>query len=573
MALFAAATHAQAAQGVIDVQRPNTELLGRHFSLLVERDGPLNIDQAYDRFSTGQLPKGAYDVLSFGLNSEPLWLFLRLSNGGEAPVNKQLSIEASWLDRIELYLYQGSKLTHSSLMGDALPYAARPQPSNYFVNSLDIPPGDSVLILRISSSDPMVLPIRLSDHAYLHTLERLDAYHYGFLYGLVVALMLYNLLLFLRLRSPPYLFYSIYMLAFVTMNIAYSGHGFAWLWSDSVTLQKWSNALFMTLYSVAGLSFAVYFLDVRSHARRLARLIDAYVYSVVFSIFFCIAFNLHALAIVLSFVYVFIFSIGVLLLGIHAVLKRRPSADYFLAATLIGAIGAGISCITVWGWIPFTRFTYLAVELGLSLEAVLLSLAVADRFNLVRQKKEVAERLARIDPLTELYNRRASRELLLPHWEVGNRQGQPLSVIIIDIDHFKQINDSYGHDAGDQVIVQVANLIKRNSRADDIAVRWGGEEFLIYLPGTRLQQAGMIAERLRCDVGQQEFTCNGSRFSVTCSFGVAERSSTDTQPEQLFKRADELLYQAKQSGRNQVMLDMQNTPPAEVERSLNHAAD
>jgi len=131
--------------------------------------------------------------------------------------------------------------------------------------------------------------------------------------------------------------------------------------------------------------------------------------------------------------------------------------------------------------------------------------------------------------------------------------GQPLSLILFDLDHFKNLNDNYGHDAGDFVLKELAEIIRNNGvRDDDVFARYGGEEFVILLPSTNLKQAFEIAERLRKLVDEHDFNYEGKILPVTASIGVADYRQGVTNGTDLFKRSDEAVYKAKECGRNQV---------------------
>jgi two-component system cell cycle response regulator len=131
--------------------------------------------------------------------------------------------------------------------------------------------------------------------------------------------------------------------------------------------------------------------------------------------------------------------------------------------------------------------------------------------------------------------------------------GNPLSLIVFDLDHFKNLNDGYGHDAGDFVLSDMAAIIRSNGvRDQDVFARYGGEEFVILLPKTNLKQAFEIAERLRKLVEGHEFIYDEKRLPVTASIGVADYRQGVATGTDLFKRADEAVYKSKQGGRNQV---------------------
>ena len=167
---------------------------------------------------------------------------------------------------------------------------------------------------------------------------------------------------------------------------------------------------------------------------------------------------------------------------------------------------------------------------------------------LLEAQKVQLEKLATTDALTDAFNRRKFNELTLAELERVRRYGRPLSLFILDIDHFKRVNDTYGHEAGDQVLVTLAGLLRAGIRATDSLARWGGEEFVVLSPGVTADGEAHLAERLRAAAAAHDHASVGT---VTASFGVAEHSPGET-PDELFARADRALYRAKDGGRNRV---------------------
>lgn len=153
------------------------------------------------------------------------------------------------------------------------------------------------------------------------------------------------------------------------------------------------------------------------------------------------------------------------------------------------------------------------------------------------------------DELTGLGNRAAYDKSLQREIELAQRQNTPLSLIILDIDNFKHINDNYGHSSGDQALRALSSTITQSMRRSDMAFRFGGEEFVLVLSNTDVSAAGIVAERLRLAVAENHCTDNAKTFRFTISVGVAELEA-DEQAYHLFERADMALYQAKQTGRN-----------------------
>ena len=163
-----------------------------------------------------------------------------------------------------------------------------------------------------------------------------------------------------------------------------------------------------------------------------------------------------------------------------------------------------------------------------------------------------AQEAALTDVLTGLYNRRYAMERLVQEWAEAERGHRTLSVLMLDIDHFKPINDNYGHDAGDSVLRQFAEILRAFSRAPDVPCRFGGEEFLLIAPDTALEGALRLAERIRSAIELKTLVATGISVQLTVSIGVAEKIATYATVAQLIKGADEALYLAKQGGRNRV---------------------
>jgi len=172
-------------------------------------------------------------------------------------------------------------------------------------------------------------------------------------------------------------------------------------------------------------------------------------------------------------------------------------------------------------------------------------------FEVQRLQAELHEQTIH-DPLTGLYNRRYLSDALAREIMQAKRANSTLTFVMADIDHFKFVNDSYGHQAGDEVLVQVASLLKKHARGSDIACRYGGEEFLLVFPGTSLEFARKRAEEIQQNCAALSIQHEGKNIAVMLSFGVAAYPDHGQQWEQIIVKADKALYQSKCNGRNQV---------------------
>ena len=177
---------------------------------------------------------------------------------------------------------------------------------------------------------------------------------------------------------------------------------------------------------------------------------------------------------------------------------------------------------------------------------------VRERTLELQEKNKILEDLSVRDQLTKIHNRRYFDEKLSEYSFLTLRFKQGLSCIMADIDHFKIFNDTYGHQAGDYVLVSFAKILDSHTRKTDVCARYGGEEFVILLPNTEKETANRLAEGLRRDIEAADLEYDGTKLSVTSSFGVADGKEARELFEVLVKRADDALYKAKQRGRNRV---------------------
>lgn len=201
------------------------------------------------------------------------------------------------------------------------------------------------------------------------------------------------------------------------------------------------------------------------------------------------------------------------------------------------------------------RFSfYSAITVLITLFAILafISAKFMQKLNKAQEELEIS---ATTDSLTGLFNRKAAYERLSEQLAKTRRLSTHLSCLMIDIDHFKRVNDQHGHLVGDRVLQEVADCIKQSSREYDILCRYGGEEFLIILPETGLSTAITVAERYRQKIAEAVIEIDQQKLRLTISIGVTEAQSDETETrDMVIARADEALYQAKEQGRNQVVV-------------------
>ena len=532
------------------VEHPSA--IGRATTFMQEQQGRLDWPAALAAARAGRFTPGTSPVLNFGIGAQPVWIHFAVGNPSSAAVQRRLSIETAWLDQLDIYVVQQGRLVARQRAGDRLPFAERDIASRYFVFDQTFAPGVSEVLIRVETPDPMVVPITLQSADAAGVRQTRQELSYGVVYGFLFALMAYNALLYASLRGARYISYALYLAMFVIMNIAYTGHGYAWLWPEATAWQQWSNPVLIYLYGASGLLFAIRFLDLGVYFPRARKAVLAYSAAFGAVLAGAVAAGSQKGALLASFTFVFLFTGIMLALGVLAVRAGQKPARYFLIAALTAMAGAALTTLATWGFIPHNAWTFRAVEIGMLFDATLLALALAYQFRVGQEQRLRAERLAQLDPLTGLNNRRAFYDMTAPLWSNAIRHEHAASVMLLDIDLFKQINDTHGHAHGDAVLKTLAGVLRQSVRQGDVLARWGGEEFIVFLPQTSLHEAIALAERLRAAISGVRVAGETGTTSVTASVGVAQREDLHPTLDALIAAADECLYQAKQQGRNRV---------------------
>lgn len=587
----------QAQQKVLTLnpQGQTSVSLTEYFAILEDPEGELSVQDIQQpewaaRFTTGQPPAAS---LIFGLTQSAYWLRLRLHNPEQRPMERLLEINYARLANVQLHqqLQDGSFLSWTT--GTDFPFVTRPYANRGFVFPLLLAtPGEHTIYVRVKGVAALEVPAKLWQPKAFYAYERNDYVFYSVYYGIALAMVIFNALVFMLLREKMYALYVFFVSTFALTLAAQNGLANEFLWPNS---PNWSNYSMAIGYSYTLAALLLFTRSMLNTDRVMPR-VDALVKLIV-AIFIVspIAF-FYAYHRVIPFAMLLnvIASTLILGIGIYCAFKRQRSAYFFVAAFVVICTASPINSLRVAGLLPTNMFTVNGLQIGSAIEMILLAYALADRLYVARRDKEIAqaaalhaqqqlvaslqhsernleeqihertqeliaknkelELLSITDQLTGVFNRLKLHTLLCAEIERCKRYGTELSLLMIDVDHFKQINDTHGHPAGDSVLAEIADLLRQHSRINDAPGRWGGEEFLVLCPATQLDGAAALAESLRDRVAQHAFhIATQINIRVTISIGITQYQPGDTL-ESLMERVDAALYQAKTAGRNRVVV-------------------
>jgi class 3 adenylate cyclase len=375
-------------------------------------------------------------AINFGFTESAYWLVIPLDNPGPDPLERLLMFEPTWLDEVQVTLVDSAGRQQTQTGGDTAPFGQRAEPRRQINFNLVLPPGPSTLVVRVASRDTMFVVLSLLDRNALHQLATGEAAFFGFFYGALIALIVFNLMLYLSVREPMYLAYCAYVGSFVVLHSVYNGHAFGQFYREWPELSNWAHSLFAYLFALAGLVFASVFLDLKHKLPRVYRVWQAFVlvFVAVFLATLPSGYGLHARGAVN---WIVVCSIFVLCLGCISLKQGNGAAKYYLAATLAGLIGSTTTALTVLGILPYTFATFRAVDFGFLVDTIMLSLALAERIS----RGNRLERLRRFfSPAV------ADRLLSAPDKDLYRPHQREIVVLFLDLRGYTSFTEKHGAD-------------------------------------------------------------------------------------------------------------------------------
>lgn len=696
----------------LETERELTDFM----DILVDKNSLFSLQEAAEPARDAEYIPFSTSGLAGSITDSAYWVRLKLYNNQPMAQSVLLELSKPQLQHVRLYILDESRRLIKELeTGSSLPFSLRNVQHRNFLFQLDFPAQEGrYLYFRVQTDSYLQLPMKMWQPAeFLHK-EQISNLVFGFYYGIMAAMALYNFFLFISIRDRVYLHYVLFIISFTIMQAVWDGLAYQFLWPDSPGWQTRSNPVLIMLTCLFASAFTKSFLSVSTYAPRMAKAVNAFIAAIALGLGLVMILSPGAATKVA--VYAAAACLILCITMIALVRFRARSVVYYMLAWLVLFLGALLNLLAAFKVLPLNFITLYGIRFGSAGETLLLSAALADRFNSIRQEKMLEERrgtllkklnaltqkltsihdldtllaytlnslsiitacengifllhnergvelkaatgaglpegrppmelmqnellhnmaeknsilylrdgdasalagegmitciglpincrdrqrglillcsrqriqlaaneadvlgsfagqvgismenallfaeinrLACMDGLTGVYNRahfmKQAQQILLQALQAD----RPLSLIMADIDHFKQINDRYGHLAGDQIISHTAKVLSRALPQEGIAGRYGGEEFILLLPGLAGPQALQLAETMRQSIASSPVAAGGmTDLGYSISLGIATLTDSQQSLTALIDQADQALYQAKAKGRNcAVMLE------------------
>ena len=586
-----------------DLARPPQNIVSDMHYLIDERE-------QLDQTSVSALPHNMWQqttvkTASFGMSDKPYWFRFTLpANQSESQL---LVVEYPLLDHVSLWFQTPDGAVTEYLTGDSFEFAQRPLNYENFVFPVPDIHQPLTVYMRVQSSGAVRVPVTLWNELDYLAFANQHNIIMGLFLGFLLAMAMTNLFCFVTTRKLTFAVYCGYVVSLGLTIATLNGLGYQYLWPQSPWFEHHAFAIFTNFTGAFSIIFCDLLLNVKQHSARLSYLLKLisgfYLISVVASLFAPMSLLVSVFLVMLLLSWALIYGVGIWLW-----IKGQSIAGVYTVAWSVLFLSGFVFCLDNLNLVKLNVPSDYLLALAATIEALLLALVLAINHNRQRlaleemqkqllaqttlEKEEQTELLAlhenakedleykvqertleleialrelsdinrelqernTIDALTGVRNRSYFEKKYIAEIRRSRREQTHLSIVMIDIDHFKTINDKFGHLVGDDCIKSVALSIKNSlKRPSDDLCRYGGEEFVLILPSTELAGAHALVEQLRQKIEQSPIMSDGFSINLTISAGIATAIADPSQDENMIlAAADQQLYLAKNSGRNTV---------------------
>lgn len=527
---------------------------------LPDPEGEYTAEELFDGIAAFQPYDPAWES-----SAPPMWIRLSLEAPPDSAKRYYLTIKRRFFQELDVYIDTGSGSVQEYHSGieDYRPTHAFAQ-SFFYPFSPDQSGQVEILIhFRVVQARLGPLTLAIQDEVAFESERSTGLWAYGLYFGAMLALIFYNFVLYLNLRTPGHRWYVGAMVSVLIFMGLDSGLLQGKL---PMLIRTWEPLLYVlaaALMPAATARFFQVFVGASFYTPFFHKFISWLVATLSLVALAAVVAPLAAalfLAIIVQLVTSLIWITLSVASLVAAVRGSRAGWIFFAAwsAFVLGVIFRALLSADLIQRVPAAEYS---LYIGSIMEAMILALGLSYRVGRLRtqrnramREQQRAARLANIDPLTGAYNRRFIENYLDGLLDSGDRRAFHGSLIMLDMDNFKPVNDQYGHAAGDTVLQEMARRCLGILRAEDVLARLGGDEFAVVLPDQSGEQARSVAEKIRAEIAGKPVNFGMQPIDMSVSIGIVTRFESGATAYSAFKHADQALYQAKRAGRNRVVL-------------------
>lgn len=526
-------------------------------------------------------------TLSFTNTNSAYWFHFTATNDTANQTTWHARINYPLLDDIQFHVLRNGLLS-SVNTGDARPFDSRVVNHQYYLFPISFAPHEKAdIYIRVVSSGAITVPLQLFQTEELIRQSNTHSLLQGLHYGTLLILCIYNGLLFFSTKSRSYIYNALYLASLSLFMFSVSGLSFQYLWPNSPQIANLAIPVSEGVVVLAMALFARSFLYTDNtqiktfHAINIVTTLGIAIVIIGLTIPYYLAIKLGTLLgiICISVIYI---------IGIARMAEGYKPAKLFVVAWSIFLAGAMTYALAAFGFISGQFIQEYIIRIATGAQVIFINVALAARVRFLNAQliaseaqaklhleSQVAERTSQLqqamkklsslnntlrelsttDELTGIANRRFFNKTIDELIKIAKREQAPISLLLIDIDRFKAINDKYGHLAGDECLKHITEVIKSClKRPGDLFARFGGEEFAVVLPNTNEDGAQSIAHKILVSISNRHIAVSGATLSLTVSIGISSKIPLTLSRTCLIEEADNALYQAKSRGRNTSVL-------------------
>ena len=463
---------AQASAGIaVDATQDQVALIP-WASIIKDEAGNKTVEEVMRAVLSEKSTQQDHEVFSTSFSKAAYWFVVPLENNQTSSLKRLLMFEPSWLDDIQVTLTDAQGRVQSFVGGDTYPFAQRSEPYRLTNFDLNLPPGRSTLVVRVQTRDPFFVNIRLMSHDNFAKFATGEALYYGLVYGGLLSLLLFNLMLYLSSRQKTYLAYCGLLATFLAMHLTYSGHVFRWLLPESPEVNNWAHSIFIYFYCFAGLVFALIFLDLKVKLPVAYTWMRRLLYALWLSFVVSAVLGGYRAQVISSIVWVVLYAVAALTLALMSLQRRNKAAIFYLYGSVAGLAGSFVTALTVMGVLPYSFWSFRAADFGMLLDAIMLSLALSARLVEVRR----LERLRRFfsPAVADKLLSATSEELYRPHH-------REIVVLFLDLRGYTAFTQKHGADEVMRILGEFhAAMGELISIYDATLERFAGDGMMIF---------------------------------------------------------------------------------------------